>query len=141
MGRSKRRSRSIHLRPRTEPLDPPPRSAEWDEPDFCDQIPHQPSVLRNPQRVVVYGSSLCVCCTRLRRELEFEGWRYRWKEIGGKYAIRQLKHMFPGWMGGLPVIVIEGHWLEVRSNAEGELSFAPWNISNPKKRKFIPIET
>mgnify|MGYP001608007161 CR=1 FL=1 len=130
----------MHLRPRTEPFDPPPRSAELDEPDMQDRIPYTPSSLLNPKRVVVYGSSLCVCCTKLRRALEIEGWRYRWAEIRGKHATVQLKKMFPEWKGGLPVIVIEGHWLEVKSTLDGELCFAPWPINNPKKRRFIPLE-
>jgi hypothetical protein len=100
---------------------------------------YQGPKLLSPRNVVVYGSRLCVCCTKLRRSLEMEGWRFRWVEMS-KRGMVQLKHMFPAWKGGLPVIVIDGLWLEVPSNTDGSLGWAPWPIRNPKKRTFIPIE-
>lgn len=142
----RRKGRSVHLHPRTEPLEPAVRTEPYTysfETGTVATRParmYQPSPLLDPKHVVVYGSSLCICCTRLRRALEVEGWRYRWAEIKGKNAIRQLQRMFPDWKGGLPVIVIEGKWLEVKSTHEGELSFSPWPIPNPKKRRYIPLE-
>lgn len=123
-----------HSRPRLGSLEKPetnPSSINWPK--------YQGPKLLQPKTVVVYGSKLCVCCTKLRRNLEEAGWRFRWHEIN-KNGMQQLKVMFKEWRGGLPVIKIDGLWLEVPSTPDGSLGFAPWPIRNPKRKQFIPLE-
>jgi glutaredoxin len=88
----------------------------------------------NPH-TVLYGSSYCSCCTKLRARLELAGWRYRWVELTHKKAdLLRKKKDWSGWRGTLPVIVVNGIWLEV-----GNSEFVPWPIANPKRRKDIII--
>jgi len=85
--------------------------------------------------VVVYGSSFCVCCTELRAKLEIQGWRYRWVEMTKTLAVRLAKTQpWSGWKGTLPVIIINGMFLET-----GNTGFDPWPIPNPKRRTNLII--
>lgn len=140
MGRQKHKLGS-HSRPRLDSLEPARVATVETWPRYKG-----PKGLC-PKRVDVFGSKLCECCTKVRKMLEVEGWKYRWHECN-KHTIVQLNRMFPGWNGGLPCIRIDGVWLNIPSQSiklengmvVSEVLWAPWPIRNPKKRGFIPLD-
>ena len=88
--------------------------------------------LAHPSRVVLYGADSCPACQTVVRKLVAAGWEFEAVKIDiynpASAANNGLRAGVPGWSGYVPVLEIDGLFVEL---GQGQLweAFAPWPLA------------
>ena len=88
--------------------------------------------LAAPTRVVLYGADSCHACQSVVRKLSAAGWEFEAIKIDidnpAAAANDVLRAALPSWSGYVPVLEIDGLFVEL---GQGQLweAFAPWPLA------------